>query len=515
MRSIRSSNCQPIPLDIVGSTSFGRYPKISAEETFNMLISDGFLVPSAGYTMVQNILDPGIGRGLYASSRAGKMFSVVNNVVYSIDKNLTPVVIGNINTFEGDVYIAENNGNQIAFCDLSSIYIYNYETDNFQKAVLPQGVVPGYVTFQDGYFIVPDTNSASWYLSAQNDGTNWLWGVGNTSVSGAIETKPDKAIAAIRFPGRGNLLLVFGKTVTEMWYDVGAQLFPYQKSTAVNIDFGCLSASTIAAEQEVVVWLGQNEKAGPTIVYTTGGDVQRLSNDGIDFRLANLVSPQKSYAFFFKQDGHLLYQITFYDEKDNLTLQYDFNTQKFFTLTDEYMNYHIARRIAFFNDNYYFVSANNGNLYRYSSDITTYDGKEIPRVRVCRPIRLPDSSRFIIQNLNFTMEMGADTNYTPIPFPKTLNAQDGTNITTQDGNVITLTPFLATMPDAPRVDLSISKNGGVSFSNYGSKIMNRLGYRQNRVNFWGLGIANDLTIQLRFYGPGRFVATNGEVNIYQ
>lgn len=517
MVNSRSQSFTSVPLDIVGSTSFGRYPKISVEQTFNMIASDDFLVPSAGYVTRNVIETPGNGRGIYSSVRAKLMFVVVNNNIYSLNANLNPTLIGSINTFEGDVFISENNGDQIAFCDQSSLYIYNYFTGQFTKAALPAGVIPGYVTFQNGYFIVPDTQTSAWYLSSPNDGTNWLWGPGGTPVSGAVETKADKAIAAVRFPGRGNLLIVFGKTVAELWYNIQSnQIFPYQRSESVNIDFGCLNAATIAAEQEIVVWVGRNEKAGPVIVYTTGGDIQRLSNDGIDFRLSHLVFPERSYAFFFKQDGHLLYQVTFYDPADNLTLQYDFNTQKFFTLTDEYMNFHIARRISFFNGKYYFVSNSDGNLYEMSSLITTYDGQEIPRIRTCRNIRMPDSSRFSVQNITFTMEMGAegpDANYRPNVFPTYLTTQDNLDITTENNIPLVTTPFYATTPQAPRVDLSVSKNGGEKFGSYGYKLVNRLGLRQNRVNYWNLGIANDFVPQFRFFGMGRFVATDGIVSI--
>ncbi len=51
----RSQTFTQMPLDIVGSTKFGRYPKISVEQTWNMIISDGFLVPFAGYLKVAEL----------------------------------------------------------------------------------------------------------------------------------------------------------------------------------------------------------------------------------------------------------------------------------------------------------------------------------------------------------------------------------------------------------------------------------------------------------------------------
>lgn len=517
----RSITMQQHPLDIVGGASYGRYKKTSIENTFNMIISDNWLVPYAGYSYETLIDTIGTGRGLYASPSFGNMIAVVGNGVYVINSDLTASLLSTIPTFVGDVFIAENNGHQIAICDQLNIYIYNWQTNDFTTATLPIDqqtgvtIVPGYVTFQDGYFIVPNTASSFWYLSALNNGLDWNWGAGGVPVNGSIQTKPDKAIAAVRFPGRGNLLLVFGKTVSELWYDQGLQLFPYSRSQSVNIDYGCLSAATIATGDTIVVWLGANEKSGPVIMYTTGGDINRISNDGIDFRLAQLTNPQNSYGFLFKQDGHLLYQITF--PADNFSLVYDFTTQKFFTLTDEYMNYHIAKRTVFYNNNYFFVSFNDGNLYELSTNFTTYIYannviKEIPRVRVTKNFRLPDGARFVVNNVTFTIEQGNGEHNTP-PYILDLATEDSAFLTTEDGNKL-LVEYIPN-PRPQNVYLSVSKNGGQSFGSDFNKPLNTVGHWDNRLNFWGLGVANDIVHQFRFIGFDRFVATDGLISYYQ
>lgn len=231
-------------------------------------------------------------------------------------------------------------------------------------------------------------------------------------------------------------------------------------------------------------------------MYTTGGDIQQISTDGINFRFSKLTSPEKSSGFFIKLDGHLLYQLTFYDPKDNYSLIYDFDTGKFFDVTDEQMNYHIARHVCFFNGDYYFVSINDGNLYEMSGDFYTYDYglhddkspkiQEIPRVRVCSNIRKKDQSRFVTNNISATIERGNDTS----------------NI----GN----DPIYN-----PRIALSLSKDGGISFGSYKTLPTYRIGLRANRLRWWGLGLANDLVPQFRFWGKGPWKITNGTASTYQ
>ncbi len=499
------TNGQSMDLDIVGSSTYGRDPKIMASRTYNMIIADSWLVDYAGYKRILSLATSRNGRGIFSSVPGNVMIAVVGNAIFSIrvfavSQSLEKVYElsnpGFLDSFTGDVFMDENNTGQIAICDRHNLYIYNHRDNSFQQAVLPEGLNPGYVTYQDGRFIVPDTNSSVWALSQVGDGLNWFWGSSGEPVLGALQTKGDLAQACVRFPGKGNLLLVMGKTVGEFWTDTGKATFPYQKSTTTNIDYGCVNAATIASLDQMIVWLGFNEKSGPTILYSTGGDVQQISTDGINYKFSKLKFPEKSCGFFVKISGHLCYQLTFYDPNDNFSLIYDFNTKSFFDVSDENMNYHIARRVAFFDNTYYFVSLNNADLYEMSSDLYTFDYGtfengdpkvwEIPRVRVCKNIRLPDGSNFITRNLNATLEQGNDEN-------------------SVEGND----------EYQPKISLSISHNGGISFGGFVSKPVFKIGHRQNQLNFYGLGMANDFVSQFRFWGKGPWRITNGTVNIYQ
>ncbi len=517
----RSPTFTQYPLDIVGSTKFGRYPKISVEETYNMIISDEFLVPYAGHKIVTPIIPNGEGRAIYTSTRFKHMIAVIDDTVYAISNNLSFSIIGTIGTFIGDVYIDENNTNQIAICDQQDIWVYNWVSGAFAKATDGStgvlGFIPGYISFQNGRIIAASKGTNVWRLSNVGDA---LVFPNDSQHVGLLQTKPDTVVAAQRFPGRGNLLFVFGNTVAEPWQDIGAQLFPYLRNNNLNIDYGCLNPATIAYNENIIVWLAANEKSGPAIMYSTGGDATKISTDGIDFKFATLTNPANSYGFLFRQDGHVLYQLTFPD--DNLTYVYDFNTKKFFTLSDEFLNAHIAKKVTFFNDSYYFVSFKDGNIYELNTKYTTYDGVEIPRIRICRNIRLTDSSRFSVNNITFTIEQGDGPT---IPDPDGLvettefdfMSEASDDFITEDGlydlSGTEAGHFVFTIPAT--VALSISKNGGESFGSSLTKTLNREGVRKNRLNYWNLGAANDFVPQFRFWGFGRFVATNGVVSLFQ
>lgn len=471
-------------LDIIGALGFERYPKMSIENTYNMVISSQALVPFSGYSLAQTFTADINGRQLFRSSFLKDLIAVINNRVYLINKNLGFALVGNLTTSTGPVFITENEANQIALVDGVNLYIFEPMTSNF--SIVPLDFSPVYITFQDGYFISCDGQTSQWRLSGLNNGFSWPAGPRNI---GLLQTRPTFVKAVIAFERQ---LFVMGETVTEIWHaQPSNSLFPYVRSNAIAINYGLLSPSSVASEFGLLVWVASNNQASPTILVSKGGPPKRLSTDGIDFLLGSLDFPERSTAFLFEEDGHIFYQITF--ERDNLTLVYDFETNQFYTLTDECLNAHIARNGVFFNNKNYFLSRDSGDLYEFGTQFTTYNGKSIPRIRITKPFRMKNSKRFIANNINITLEQGISN-------------------------------------QLQRVDLSISKNGGQSFGTVVGKELNSLGNYRNRLQFWNLGICNDLTLQFRFWagnplettrndqcrnGSERFVIVGGELNYFQ
>jgi hypothetical protein len=569
----RGNNFKKSPVNIAGSSTFGRYPKISIEKTYNMFISDNWLVPYSGYQIAVSSSDFALsteGRAIFTSTKFDRLVVVQGANVYLVNIEYSQqleevvfsqvVLIGTMQTNTGVVYIAENNKPQIGISDGTAFYIYDPTVMPSFKAI-PLTFTPGYLTFHDGYFNLAasnDTSSAlgsatpvnnTWHLSAFNDGTNFP---DASSSIGLLQSKPDNVQAVVRFPSKGNMIFVMGSIVTEAWFDTGVQLFPYQRNNQFNIDYGCIQPATVAYMDEIVVWLGQSEKSGPVILYSNGGMPNRISNDGIDYLFATLQNPEDSQGFLYRQDGHLFYHINFYT--DNLSLFFDFNNQKIYHASDQNLNYFIAAEVAYFNNQYYFVTKNNGNLFALDTVINTYQDvdnlgnvsiHEIPRIRTCANIRIPEQEYMIINDIGFTIESG-ETDYQQQNLgPIILITQDGSQLITQGGflgfmtqdgfDLITQDGALLvpqnvsagteevliaqqmantgiTNLSLPHVDLSISIDGGATFGNEWAYYLPPIGHRKNRLMWWQLGIANDFVPQFKFWGLSRFVATDGVVN---
>lgn len=525
------SNSQKVPVKIVGSSTFGIYPKISLEKTYNMFISDEWLVNYAGFRKRSQVGSAGKGRALYTSARGGFMIAVIGDGVYKISSGLGTSFIGSIDTSSGTVSIAENNVNQICIVDGLKAYIYNYSVSTFTTQTLVwngNAVRPAYVDYHNTYFLIGSselsTNTSYWYAAARATDDTIAIALQDQF---QISTKPDTAKAVLRMPGRGNNVIVFGNTVAEIWTHVGGTE-NYRRVSSTNINTGTISSATIAASDDMIVWLASNEDEAPVIMVTNGSESRQISTDGISSLIESLSRPDESTGFIYKQNGHLFYHLTFYNSDDNLSLLYDFNTDKFYHISDESLNYHPARISAFFNKKVYFVSLDDNCLYEMSQDLVDYNysitddsaGDVIPRIRITNTIRKDDSSIFRTGSFTFWIEQGVTT------YPKALEGQftcDGL-ILAEDGSTEILTEDEITIlaedggcsinDNRPRLDLSFSKNGNQSFSNVVSRYLNSQGVYRNQINWHKLGHANELTFQIRFYGLNRFVANNGIIEIY-
>ena len=526
-------NSQKIDVNIVGSSVFGRYPKISSERTFNMFISDDWLVTYPGFSKLFNFSNTlqGKGRGLFKSTRGNFVIAVIESLVYKVTDTLGPQIVGTLSTSFGDVFIDENLAQQICIVDGELAYIYN-SSDN---SLTPQTFTnlpftPSYVTYHNTFFLltgaITDLNPQNWYVCSRLDDHN----ISKVGSALTIQTKPDAALAVVRIPGHSNNVIVFGGTVSELWNQSGG-IQNYTKITSVNIDSGVLSTATIATNEEFIAWLGVNEKNAPSIMITNGSETKRISTDGIDPLLVSLKHPENSTAVMFKLDGHLFYHLTFYDPLDNLTLFYDFNTSKFFDATDENLNYHPMHSIVNYLGKLYFISINDNGFYEMSTNFINYNYnsrqakedeiiliRDIPRKRITNTLRLKDGGRFRADLLTFILEQGV-TDF-PFVFEDTqvcvlaLITEDGNSIISETGDtMLSEEGWCQLNAGRPRIDFSMSKNGGQNFGNNVGHYLNSQGNYRNQLRFWGLGIANELTFQFDFWGMQRFVCNNGTVDI--
>lgn len=492
-------------IGIVGSSNPGRYKKLNAEATYNMIMTDvdegvRSLVPYAGYKAVKEILSSGDARGMYMSPNGDLIIAIYGNGVYQItastdDQGNNLIFYGQVgllNTYTGNTYIAENEKADICIVDGIFIYYYNYLNSTFQSIDATQlsgegqgnPFSPGHVAYQDGYFIFADSSTNQFRMCDLVTPTLFP-----AVYTGAIQTKNASKCVAVSAHGRQ--LFVFGKTVTEIYYDNPDQntgvlvTMPYQRDNSINIDYGCLNQSTVKSGFGMVVWVGISEISNPVILVSYGGSPEVISTDGINFLMSTLTNPTDCYAFLFQQDGHIFYQLTF--NSDNLTLLLDFKTKKFFYATDENLNKHIAKYVVYYHNTHYFLSNKNNLLYEMSSSIYNYDGMIIPRIRICKQIR---KSNYRLVNIS---EVG-------------VLCDSGYEVTNTD---------IDTLYHGLKILFSFSRDGGYSFSGSVAKQIGCPLGKRERWTRWNshLGAGSDYTFKFLFQGDNYFAIVDGYAEV--
>lgn len=539
-----TTDSEEIPVRIVGSSVFGRYPTISVERTYNMFITssgDGeeeFLASFPGYRHVLALIADGAeGRGIYRSVRGGFLLAVAGADVFRINLiEEVPTLLGTLDSSIGEVFFDENLSSQICIVSNGSNKIYNYLiADNtigdavYVNKPADTHFTPNYVTYQNTYFIFGNALTtvfgSQWVIFESGSGSgsladayklNWVQTL-------AIQTKPDFAKGVLRIPGKGNNVLVFGSTVSEIWSNVGGQLV-YQRNSSVNIDYGVASVSTIASSEEIVAWLGINEKSSASLMAMEGGAASRISTDGLDSLLEDVLHPTESTAFLFRQGGHIFYVLSFLNPADNFSIMYDFTKKKIYDLTDWDFSVFPARQIVFYNNKTYFISYKDGGIYWLDSDLTEYDvygvmgnsqTYDIPRVRLTNTHRIPKRpEKYKVKMFTFVIESGTtlDAYREPVCFGF-ITTEVTSQIIYSEDDVPLLVEGGYCTTNRPRVDLTISKNGGNTFSNAVAYQLKPTGTYQNQPRFNNLGYAQQITYQMRFWGTGRMVVKDGMMEV--
>ena len=557
---------EQIPINIVGSSSFGDWPKISLEKTYNMFESDGWLVPYPGWHKVLIPLAAGTeGRGLFRSFRGNRMIAVVDSNVYDISSTLGSRLVGTLATQSGEVFMDENLFSQICIVDGLNMYIYNYVVGGVivqtggVLAGSPPNLIPSFVSYHNGFFLlgnsIQSAASNNWYSYAYSTPTTVTM-----STTMSLETKPDAALAIKRIPAQAANVLVFGGSVCEVWTQVGGLnsagiAEDYQRNNSISIDDGCLSISTIAESEDYIAWLGVNEDNLPSITSITGQTVTRISTDGIDYLVQSLKNPANSTAMMYRLNGHLFYHISFLDPADNLTLLYDFNVNKFYHSCDQFFNYHPARQLVYFNtnapnntaldginQNIFFISIKGGYIYQLSQqfndineDINTDFSPghpvnnpaptdpnlryEMQRVRICKAIRFPTSAPFKLNQICFTIMQGNTYEDAIQECIILMITENNIRIFSENPSYRQLVPERAgqedclAVPYQGRIDCALSKNGMDTWSNYVPRYMHHDGFGKNILRWDKGGKANDVIPKFRFCTYGPIVCTDGYAEV--
>jgi len=397
----------------------------------------------------------------FKSKKNGRVFFISGNTLYEVDSAGVGTNRGSLNQSAGNLTISENE-TQMAICDGVTVYIFTYSADTFAEVTDVDLPVSGTITTISNYFVVNEAGTGKFYISALGDGTSW-----NALDFASAETNPDKILRV--FNGIGELWAL-GENTTELFSFTGASDFPLEKVSNGDFDVGILSPYSTQAIGRTIYWLGQDEY-GKGIVYENSSiNPSPISTPAIDILIQAASNPEEIVSWVYQEKGYTFYVLT----GGGLATSLCYNVtnkmwhERAFNNADGDFEPHRGQCCVFAFGKQIVGDRENGNLYEMDMDIYDDNGIDIVRERIYRHL-YQEGNRIRFNCLEIGVESG-------------VGLQNG-----QGSN-----PLLA---------LSLSKDGGRTYSNTETVSIGETGNYMETARFRSLGVTEDMTFKLRFSDP--------------
>lgn len=457
-----------VPIDLTGGYNPSRFPFANNQGLYNWYVindkDESILVPTPGYKLIQSIVASGNARAIFRVPSLNQVVVVIGDTVYLLT-NLSYTIIGTLETTNGVVTIASGyteTSTEIGFCDGVAIYTYLTSDASFEKASID--FLPQCISFQDTYFLATAQSTNRLYISNNNNGRVWD--------ANDFTTVDNTTVAVLSYQEK---VYVYGQAKVYIFYNTGNASFPYQQDILRSFSYGLLTLSALSSGFGLMVWLGINNESSPVILSSDGGQPTPVSTEGIDHLINNLTHPEQCDSFMYQEDGHVFYQINWYNPKDNVSLLYDFTAQRLTRVGDKTFGVHPIKGIARSNNTQFAINRTSGNIFEFSVNYFTNDGVVTPRM-------------VISKNLS-SQEMGAD-------------APANRQITTQ---VFTVDADQGTQSEEVKLELALSHDHGNNFRRVKEKTFSNIGFTNALMNFYYLGTSKFWTFKLTTWSAGKVV----------
>jgi hypothetical protein len=400
----------------------------------------------------------------------GDVFAVAGNVVYRITSAGVPTALAPVlTTFAGPVSMAQN-GLEIIIVDGALGYIWTKATSTLAQIVdvdFPNGATR--VAFIDHYFAVNVPNSGRIQLCEPLAGTIW-----DPLRVKTAESDPDNVSSVI---ADQDYMYVAGGLTTEVWWDTGLGIFPFQRTSGGVITWGCPAPHAMARAPQGIVWLAKHAQAGLSVVQAYGsGEPRILSTPQLDTIISGYGTVMDAFAFSYHQNGHFFYQLTF--PTANATWVYDFLTQQWHERSTYSLGRHLASCHAVIGNLSIVGSQTTGKLYYLDPDYFYDDAEQIRRSRVT-PIFSDDDYRLRWDSIIADLEVGVG------------------DATTTD----------------PKVELEMSTDHGRTYGYAQARSIGGAGQYRKQVRWNRLGAAVDAVFRISIADPVKVRIFGGSAEV--
>lgn len=335
------------------------------------------------------------------------------------------------------------------------------------------------------YYVVSIINSMDFTISAtlggspigpfSANGTGTVTNNGQLQL-GSITSHPGTMVACRTLHRR---LFLFSQNYTEVWENAGAGTnLPFRRNNSLLIEYGCSSIGSIQTGFDTMFFMSRDQDGLGSVMQVLGTQAVPISTRALDFTLSQYAATvdgiDDATAILLKENGIIFYRLNFTSNNHtfvyNVTQSDPSQDPTKFWHEEEVLNgdRHPAQTHAYINGNNYVGSYDSPTFYQLSPLFFTNDGEAIKRIRIGKSFCPESYQRIRIDRFHLDVAQG---------FRGLLGDQNKPSVNTS---------YLFEN-QIPRIFLSISKDGGVT---YGSKLispMGKVGYRTVRTVWRKIG----------------------------
>jgi Phage stabilisation protein len=320
------------------------------------------------------------------------------------------------------------------------------------------------LTVNDGFFIVEQANTGNFFVSENQDGSQW-----DADSSGVMESFSDTIVAVDSYSG---MLCLMGLQSIEFWIDQGLTPLPYQRINGAQQNWGLAARFGRAHFLNSIAFLGQDQVGMVQVLLIQGYVPTQISNDDIESIINSFPVINDCVMLSYDLNGHQMLQLNF--PTANRSFLYDGTVQIWSEIqsgTAEYSR-HLSGLGVAFNYSNYMSDYQSGNIYLLSPDVFTDNGFLIKRELITKHLNLGGNS-FTVAEIWLDFDLG-----------------DGT----QTG-----------LGQNPKISMSFSKDNGKTWSKERFKSVGKVGqYQGPRVTWRMVGSARDMVFRFRMTDPVPF-----------
>lgn len=313
---------------------------------------------------------------------------------------------------------------------------------------------------------------------------------------------------------------LLGEASSEVWIDVGATPFPFQRIPGTSTQHGIAAVFSMARMGNSFAYVSRNNRGQGMIVQMNGYIPQRISTHAVENTLVNQYIDD-AIAYTYQLEGHECYVVTF--PTIDLTWVYDATTQMWhkWLSIDNANVYHRHRSncSAVFQNMVLVGDYANGKIYELDRSNYTEDGNEVRRLRRA-PHLVADLQRQYFDEFQIQFQPGVGTTgfYKPtaaiyIKSPYTIYADASLIIGALDTVILgiqnTINPTDVTT--YPQAMLRWSNDGGSTWSREYWVTIGQMGRYKNRAIWRRLGMARDRVFEVVVTDPVKAVIVSANL----